>query len=156
MRGFLNLIKNAKIPLCCFEKDLIRLKLEIEAYINEDKLWIKAEGINNSAGNLCLHILGNLNNYIGAILGNTGYVRNRPAEFSEKTSKDYLLKFLDETTEMVKQTISNLDSEVLNQTYPDNVFGYEMKTEYFLIHLVGHLNYHLGQINYHRRILCYN
>lgn len=139
-----------------FEKDLIRLKLEIEAYINEDKLWIKAEGINNSAGNLCLHILGNLNNYIGAILGNTGYVRNRPAEFSEKTSKDYLLKFLDETTEMVKQTISNLDSEVLNQTYPDNVFGYEMKTEYFLIHLVGHLNYHLGQINYHRRILCYN
>ncbi|WP_310586231.1 hypothetical protein [Lacihabitans soyangensis] len=57
---------------------------------------------------------------------------------------------------MVKQTISNLDSEVLNQTYPDNVFGYEMKTDYFLIHLVGHLNYHLGQINYHRRILCYN
>jgi uncharacterized damage-inducible protein DinB len=139
-----------------FEKDLIRLKLEIEAYKSEEKLWIKAEGINNSAGNLCLHILGNLNNYIGTILGNTDYVRNRPAEFSEKTSKDYLLKFLDETTEMVKQTISNLDSEVLNQTYPDNVFGYEMKTEYFLIHLVGHLNYHLGQINYHRRILCYN
>ena len=139
-----------------FEKDLIRLKSEIEAYSVEQKLWMKAEGISNSAGNLCLHILGNLNNYIGAILGNTGYVRNRPAEFSEKTSKDYLLKLLDETTEMVKQTISNLDSEVLNQTYPDNVFGYEMKTEYFLIHLVGHLNYHLGQINYHRRILCYN
>ena len=139
-----------------FEKDLIRLKSEIEAYSVEQKLWMKAEGISNSAGNLCLHILGNLNNDIGAILGNTGYVRNRPAEFSEKTSKDYLLKLLDETTEMVKQTISNLDSEVLNQTYPDNVFGYEMKTEYFLIHLVGHLNYHLGQINYHRRILCYN
>jgi uncharacterized damage-inducible protein DinB len=139
-----------------FVKDLIRLKTEIEAYSGEEKLWIKAEGINNSAGNLCLHILGNLNNYIGAILGNTGYIRNRPAEFSEKTSKDYLLKSLDETTEMVKQTISNLDSEVLNQTYPDNVFGYEMKTDYFLIHLVGHLNYHLGQINYHRRILCYN
>ncbi len=139
-----------------FEKDLIRLKVEIEAYLDEEKLWIKAEGINNSAGNLCLHILGNLNNYIGAILGKTGYVRNRPAEFSEKTSKEYLLKSLAETTEMVKQTISNLDSEVLNQTYPDNVFGFEMKTDYFLIHLVGHLNYHLGQINYHRRILCYN
>lgn len=139
-----------------FEKDLIRLKSEIEAYSDEQKLWIKAEGISNSAGNLCLHILGNLNNYIGAILGNTGYVRNRPAEFSEKTSKDYLLKSLHETIEMVKQTISNLDSEILNQTYPDNVFGYEMKTDYFLIHLVGHLNYHLGQINYHRRILCYN
>ncbi|WP_310586229.1 hypothetical protein [Lacihabitans soyangensis] len=70
-----------------FEKDLIRLKSEIEAYSDEEKLWIKAEGINNSAGNLCLHILGNLNNYIGAILGNTGYERNRPAEFSEKTRK---------------------------------------------------------------------
>ncbi len=139
-----------------FEKDLIRLKTEIESYSDEEKLWVKAEGINNSAGNLCLHILGNLNNYIGAILGKTGYERNRPAEFSEKTTKDYLLKSLDETTEMVKQTISNMDSEVLNQTYPDNVFGHEMKTDYFLIHLVGHLNYHLGQINYHRRILCYN
>lgn len=139
-----------------FEKDLIRLKTEIEAYSDEEKLWIKAEGISNSAGNLCLHILGNLNNYVGAILGKTGYVRNRPAEFSEKTSKEFLIKFLEETTEMVKNVILSIDSDVFNQTYPDNVFGHEMKTDYFLIHLVGHLNYHLGQINYHRRILCYN
>jgi uncharacterized damage-inducible protein DinB len=139
-----------------FEKDLIRLKAEIEAYTNEEKLWIKAEGISNSAGNLCLHILGNLNNYIGAILGNTVYIRNRPAEFSEKTTKNHLLKSLDETTEIVKNVILGLDSSVFEQTYPDNVFGHEMKTDYFLIHLVGHLNYHLGQINYHRRILCYN
>ena len=139
-----------------FEKDLIRLKAEIEAYADEEKLWIKAEGINNSAGNLCLHILGNLNNYIGAILGKTGYIRNRPAEFSEKTSKEYLLKSLEETIGMVKKTISNLEFEAFDQIYPDNVFGYEMKTDYFLIHLLGHLNYHLGQINYHRRILCYN
>jgi uncharacterized damage-inducible protein DinB len=139
-----------------FEKDLIRLKTEIEAYTDEEKLWIKAEGISNSAGNLCLHILGNLNNYVGAILGKTGYVRNRPAEFSEKTSKEFLIKSLEETTEMVKKVISDLDTQQLDQTYPDNVFGYEMKTDFFLIHLVGHLNYHLGQINYHRRILCYN
>jgi uncharacterized damage-inducible protein DinB len=139
-----------------FEKDLIRLKSEIEAYSDEEKLWLKAEGINNSAGNLCLHILGNLNNYVGAILGKTGYVRNRTAEFSEKTTKDHLLKSLVETTEMVKQTISNLDADVFDQIYPDHVFGYEMKTDFFLIHLLGHLNYHLGQINYHRRILCYN
>jgi uncharacterized damage-inducible protein DinB len=100
--------------------------------------------------------LGNLNNYIGAILGNTGYVRNRPAEFSEKNTKEFLIKSLEETTEMVKNVILSIDSDVFNQVYPDNVFGHEMKTDYFLIHLVGHLNYHLGQINYHRRILCYN
>jgi len=139
-----------------FEKDLNRLKSEIEAYTDEEKLWIKAEGINNSAGNLCLHILGNLNNYVGAILGKTCYVRNRSAEFSEKTTKEHLLKCLDETTEMVKETISNVDADVFDQIYSENVFGYEVKIDYFLIHLVGHLNYHLGQINYHRRILCYN
>ncbi len=105
---------------------------------------------------MCLHILGNLNNYVGAILGKTGYVRNRSAEFSEKTTKEHLLKCLDETTEMVKETISNVDADVFDQIYSENVFGYEMKIDYFLIHLVGHLNYHLGQINYHRRILCYN
>ena len=139
-----------------FEKDLIRLKKEIELYEDESKLWIVSEGISNSAGNLCLHLLGNLNNYIGAILGETGYVRNRPAEFTEKTTKEHLLNTLETTTEMVKNVISGLDQSVLDQIYPDNVFGFEMKTDYFLIHLVGHLNYHLGQINYHRRILCYN
>ena len=139
-----------------FEKDLIRLKKEIELYEDEYKLWIVPERISNSAGNLCLHLLGNLNNYVGAILGKTGYVRNRPAEFTEKTTKEHLLKTLETTTEMVKNVISGLDQSVLDQIYPDNVFGFEMKTDYFLIHLVGHLNYHLGQINYHRRILCYN
>lgn len=139
-----------------FEKDLIRLKKEIELYEDESKLWIVSESISNSAGNLCLHLLGNLNNYVGAILGKTGYVRNRPAEFTEKTTKEHLLNTLETTTEMAKNVISGLDQSVLDQIYPDNVFGFEMKTDYFLIHLVGHLNYHLGQINYHRRILCYN
>lgn len=139
-----------------FEKDLFRLKAEVELYSKEEQLWVKSEGINNSAGNLCLHILGNLNNYVGAILGKTGYVRNRPAEFSEITTKELLLNAIDDTTEMVKKVISNLKLSTLEQNYPENVFGYEMKTDYFLIHLLGHLNYHLGQINYHRRILCYN
>ena len=139
-----------------FEKDLNRLKKEIELYEDESKLWIVSEGISNSAGNLCLHLLGNLNNYVGAILGKTGYVRNRPAEFTEKTTKEHLLNTLETTSEMVKNVISGLDQSVLDQIYPDSVFGFEMKTDYFLIHLVGHLNYHLGQINYHRRILCYN
>jgi uncharacterized damage-inducible protein DinB len=139
-----------------FEKDLVRLKNEIELYTKEEHLWQKSEGINNSAGNLCLHILGNLNNYVGAILGKTGYIRNRPAEFSEITTKEVLLNAIDDATEMVKKVISNLELSTFEQAYPENVFGYEMKTDYFLIHLLGHLNYHLGQINYHRRILCYN
>ncbi len=139
-----------------FEKDLIRLQLEIEAFEGEENLWLKSDGINNSAGNLCLHIIGNLNNYIGAILGNTGYIRNRPLEFTEKVTKNNLLEKIKNTQEVVFKTLENLNSEQLEKIYPEDVLGYRMTTEYFLIHLLGHLNYHLGQINYHRRILCYN
>lgn len=139
-----------------FEKDLNRLKLEIEAFKVEEDIWLKSEGINNSAGNLCLHIIGNLNNYIGAILGNTGYIRNRPLEFTDKVTKHNLLETIEKTQIVVLKTLENLYPEHLERIYPEDVLGYKMTTEYFLIHLLGHLNYHLGQINYHRRILCYN
>ncbi len=139
-----------------FEKDLIRLKLEIEAFEIEENLWLRSDGINNSAGNLCLHIIGNLNNYIGAILGNTGYIRNRPLEFTEKVTKNNLLEKIENTQLVVFKTLESLNPDHLEKIYPEDVLGYRMTTEYFLIHLLGHLNYHLGQINYHRRILCYN
>lgn len=139
-----------------FEKDLNRLKIEIEAFEVEENLWLKSDGINNSAGNLCLHIIGNLNNYIGAILGNTGYIRNRPLEFTEKVTKNNLLEKIEKTQVVVFKTLESLNPDHLERIYPEDVLGYRMTTEYFLIHLLGHLNYHLGQINYHRRILCYN
>jgi hypothetical protein len=65
-----------------FERDLAKLSLEIETYQHEPALWRTAPGISNSAGNLCLHLLGNLNTYIGAGLAHTGYVRNRDWEFA--------------------------------------------------------------------------
>lgn len=139
-----------------FEKDLNRLKIEIEAFEVEENLWLKSDGINNSAGNLCLHIIGNLNNYIGAILGNTGYIRNRPLEFTEKVTKNNLLEKIEKTQVVVFKTLESLNPDHLERIYPEDVLGYRMTTEYFIIHLLGHLNYHLGQINYHRRILCYN
>lgn len=139
-----------------FEKDLNRLKIEIEAFEVEENLWLKSDGINNSAGNLCLHIIGNLNNYIGAILGNTGYIRNRPLEFTEKITKNNLLEKIEKTQVVVFKTLESLNPDHLERIYPEDVLGYRMTTEYFIIHLLGHLNYHLGQINYHRRILCYN
>lgn len=139
-----------------FEKDLNRLKLEIEAFKVEENIWLKSDGINNSAGNLCLHIIGNLNYYIGAILGNTGYIRNRPLDFTDKVTKHNLLETIEKTQIVVLKTLENLNPEHLEKIYPEDVLGYKMTTEYFLIHLLGHLNYHLGQINYHRRILCYN
>ena len=67
-----------------FKRDLERLQQEIEQYQNEADLWVTDGKISNSAGNLCLHLVGNLNTYIGLEFGKTGYVRNRDLEFSQK------------------------------------------------------------------------
>ena len=137
-----------------FDRDLNKLKNEISYYKDEKNLWHVEESISNSAGNLCLHILGNLNYFIGSVLGNTGYMRHRESEFSVKNiSREKLISDLDKAIEMLKQTIGKLTLEDLEKIYPINVFQKEMATRFFLIHLIAHLNYHLGQINYHRRLL---
>ena len=137
-----------------FERDLEKLKTEITAYTNEPDLWIIQEGILNSAGNLSLHLVGNLKHFVGKMLGNIPYERQRDKEFSDKNiSASILLNSIDETIEAVKQTLENLSEDAIKKIFPSNVFGYEMTTEYFLLHLLAHLNYHLGQINYHRRLL---
>lgn len=138
-----------------FKRELNRLKDEIAAYNNESNIWKTEPNITNSAGNLCLHILGNLNHFIGATLGKTGYERDRPAEFNSKNiDRKILIDQIDETIEAIHQTLEKLRSENLQQDYPLIVMNDEkMSTSFFLVHLQGHLNYHLGQINYHRRLL---
>lgn len=137
-----------------FERDLNRLKTEIQSYKNENKLWIVEESINNSAGNLCLHLLGNLNHFIGAVLGNTGYVRVRENEFATKDIPiNALIEKINELVKIINETVSGLNEKDFEKNYPINVFNNEMTTEFFMIHLTTHLNYHLGQINYHRRLL---
>jgi hypothetical protein len=137
-----------------FTRDLNKLKEEISLYKNENVLWITEKEISNSAGNLCLHLLGNLNAFIGAEIGKTGYVRNRPEEFSLKNiPKINLLQQIDDTIQMVNNSLNKLNVEDLNKDFPIQVFGEPITYELFLMHLSGHLTYHLGQINYHRRLL---
>ncbi len=137
-----------------FHRDLERLRQEIDLYKDETKLWYIEKGIANSAGNLCLHLVGNLNTYIGAELGKTGYVRHRELEFSLKDiSKAELLSKVDETIRVVEQVLDDLTDEQLSEEYPILVFAEKTPTQYFLMHLATHLTYHLGQINYHRRLL---
>jgi uncharacterized damage-inducible protein DinB len=111
-------------------------------------------GISNSAGNLCLHIIGNLNDFIGAGLGNTGYIRQRDLEFSQKNiPRETILKHIEQTKSMIKQTLESLSETDLQREYKRSPFEDYMTTGYFLVHLAMHLAYHLGQINYHRRML---
>jgi uncharacterized damage-inducible protein DinB len=137
-----------------FERDLNRLMTEIGLYKEEATIWKIEKGISNSTGNLTLHLIGNLNTYIGKELGGTGYVRNRELEFSAKfVKRDLLIEQLNATLEMVKTTLSSLSNEDLNLEYPILVFTEKTTTEYLLVHLTTHLTYHLGQINYHRRLI---
>lgn len=137
-----------------FDRDLQKLYLEISLYRNEQNLWKIDKEILNPAGNLCLHLIGNLNTYIGKELGNTSYVRNREEEFSLKdVPRHILLEKLKHTKSVVSHTISTLNDEALQKTYPSIVFEKSTTIEFMLVHLTAHLNYHLGQINYHRRLL---
>ncbi|CAN5407085.1 hypothetical protein BH10ACI3_BH10ACI3_19950 [soil metagenome] len=137
-----------------YERDLAKLRTEVEQYPDEADLWRKEGDIPNSAGNLTLHLIGNLKHFIGAILGNSGYIRERDKEFSGTgVPREMLLSWIDETRNIVSSTLANHTPDDLARTYPLEVFGHPMTTEYFLVHLSTHLTYHLGQINYHRRSL---
>lgn len=137
-----------------FTRDLNRLRNEIELYTKEENLWRVDGQITNSAGNLCLHLVGNLNTYIGKEVGKTGYIRNRELEFSLKNvSRKELLNKIDHTIQVVHKSLDNLDESTLPNEYPVLVFEEMTSIEYMLVHLATHLTYHLGQINYHRRLL---
>ncbi len=137
-----------------FNRDLNALKKELELYTDEKTVWLVPEGVSNSAGNLCLHLVGNLNHFIGAAIGNTGYIRQRELEFSLKdVPRAELIQQIVETISVVSSALEKVSEDDLQKTYKHRVFKEPRTTGFFLIHLSTHLSYHLGQINYHRRLL---
>ena len=137
-----------------FQRDLTKLEQELLSYSNEGALWITNHQIANSAGNLALHLIGNLRHFIGLDLGGFPYERNRDREFGAKGEPlEGIIHELQEVKKIVEASLLNFPQERLNDTSIHAFFGYPMSIGYFLIHLYGHFNYHLGQINYHRRML---
>lgn len=137
-----------------FKRDLNKLKDEINLYKEEANLWKLNGLITNSAGNLCLHLVGNLNHFIGATLGKTDYVRQRDLEFSLKNvPRTEMIEQVNDTILVVEGVLNQLTEADLQKEYRRNPSEDYMTTEYFLAHLSMHLAYHLGQINYHRRLL---
>jgi uncharacterized damage-inducible protein DinB len=137
-----------------FTRDLNKLIKEVSLYKEEANLWVTSKEISNCAGNLCLHLAGNLNHFIGANLGNTGYVRQREKEFSLKNvAREELIQQVKEVIVVVQNTLTKLTQEDLEKEYTHRVFDTPMSIQKFLFHLAMHLSYHLGQINYHRRLL---
>lgn len=137
-----------------FRRDLTRLGQQIEAFPNDEALWQTLPGVTNAAGNLALHIEGNLREYVGRQLGKLPYARNRPLEFSLKEiSRSELGSRIVELRRSIPSVIEELSPEQMEMEYPVAVLEIAMSTQQFLIHLYGHLNWHLGQIDYLRRIL---
>jgi len=135
-------------------RDVNKLKEEIIHYKNENDLWIVKGEVKNSAGNLTLHLIGNLNHFIGAQLGKTGYVRQRDNEFSSKNIlKEKLISDIDNVLAVIQKTLSGLKDDDLKKEYPIEFLGKKLTVGEMLLQITTHLNYHLGQINYHRRLL---
>jgi len=146
------MLKEALIEI--YERDLNKLRNEIELYSDENKLWIIKSEINNSAGNLCLHLIGNLNHFIGATLGNSDYKRDRNSEFSSKNvTRADLIASIERTIEVVKESLNKLSNEDLEEIFPIEMSNQSVKVDFTLVSLLAHFNYHLGQINYHRRLI---
>ncbi len=149
-------MKHAIINL--YNRDIDKLISEINLFPSDASLWLLKGTVTNSAGTLGLHLVGNLNHFIGAVLGKTGYIRERELEFSTRNvSKSDLIALINDTKNIVNTTLNNLiESELLSEyplESPSQSNKGSVTTDFMLMHLLAHLNYHLGQINYHRRLL---
>ncbi|MBK7091934.1 MAG: DinB family protein [bacterium] len=135
-------------------RDLNALRREINAYPNQSDLWLAPPGISNSAGSLTLHLTGNISHFIGAVIGENGYVRNRDAEFTDKNiDLVELERRIDVAIQSVEDGLSEISDLDLEKPYPILLGELQLTIGQFLIHLVSHFGYHLGQIDYHRRIV---
>jgi len=137
-----------------YEKDLRKLIEEVNLFRNEENLWKTLGTVKNSSGNLVLHIIGGLNHFFGAILAHTGYVRNRDLEFSKKgVARKDLVAQLEALIPTVNATLASITPEQMDAEYPIPFDDAKNSNSYVLVRLLVHLDYHLGQVNYLRRIL---
>ena len=140
--------------------EILRRDLEVLAgelvATSEADLWRSARGVTNSVGTLSLHMCGNLMHFVGSLLGGTDYVRDREAEFGDRgLERDDLLRRVEETRTMLASVLPGLPEGILLRTMPGVPPRFQgCSVAFFLAHLSSHLAYHLGQVNYLRRILA--
>lgn len=138
----------------CMQRELRALRRELDAYPDDASVWALPPGITNSAGTLMLHLAGNLQHFVGRHLGGTEYVRNRDAEFSRRgVSRAEIAKELDATADAIDRAFANATDAIITARYPEQIGGMTFVTGDWLVHLVAHLGYHLGQVDYHRRLV---
>jgi hypothetical protein len=135
-------------------RELTTFEREIEMFPTNELVWTTVPGITNSAGNLTLHVCGNLQHYVGRVLGHTDYVRNREHEFGCRAgTRAALVQEIRTTAHMIERVLPHVSESSLSEDYPEPVAGCTLQTGRFLLHLSVHLAFHLGQAGYLRRIV---
>lgn len=139
------------------DRDLRALRRELEAYPDERQIWQQVPGLPNTAGTLALHLAGNLQHYIGARFGGTGYVRDRDAEFARRgVSRAELVAEIERARVAIRTGLERLDPKALDAQYPEVVAQSRVRTGDYLVHLCTHFAYHFGQLDAHRRVVTGN
>ena len=133
-------------------RELQGLKSELLAYQNEGDIWRSVPGLPNTAGTIGLHVAGCLQHFVGAQLGDSGFVRDREAEFSRRdVSVAEIVGELDQTIAALDETFARLEEAAMERPFPQEIAGVRPTVGEYLVHLLSHLAYHLGQVDYHRR-----
>lgn len=137
-----------------FQRGIDKLIEEINLFKKEKNIWKIKETTKNTAGNLTLHLLGNLNHFIGRTLGHTDYIRKRQDEFSIKAiPREKLVTDLILLKETIKNSLEKISIEDIKKEFPLKIKEEVLTVELMLIFLLNHFNYHLGQVNYLRRLI---
>ena len=135
-------------------RDLKGVRRELDAYPSESDIWKVAPGIANSAGTLALHLAGNVQHFFGAVMGGTGYKRDRDAEFSRRdVPRAELVAQIEAAIVAVGKGLAQVSEAALAAEFPERIAGHTVTAGEWLVHLAAHLSYHLGQIDYHRRLV---
>jgi hypothetical protein len=138
-------------------RELRAVAREIRAYPDDASVWKTIPGATNPGGTLALHLAGNIQHYIGALLGGSGYKRDRPAEFARRgVSRDEVVAEIEKAVATVERTLPKVTEKTLSADFPEAVGGKIIRTDEFLLHIAMHLGWHLGQLDYHRRAVTGN
>ncbi len=135
-------------------RELQTLRDELAAYPDDASVWALPEGAPNSAGTLALHMAGNLQHFIGTILAEDGYVRDREGEFGRRdVPRADLMTEIAAVERTISAVLMDAPGSVLDGDFPLALGGKTLTTRMFVLHLAVHLSYHLGQVDYHRRMV---
>lgn len=137
-----------------FVRELETVQREVEMCPDDAALWKTSPGVSNSVGNLSAHLAGNVQHFVGAVLGKNGYARNRDHEFARRQgTRAEIVADLQNAIDAVKTTLPAMSAADFEREYPEAVGGVKIRTSLFLMHLASHAAFHLGQIDYLRRTL---